>query len=332
MLQPFFSQAQSSIHCYFPVVLPSRKVYILAAHLKKLTMYDTIIIGAGAAGLSAAVYSTRFKLKTLVISKDIGGTGLIAHKVENWLGEQSISGTNLMEKFERHAHHLGVEIERAMVSEIKKCQGHFKVNNKETKSIIFATGMARRELNIEGAEKFRGKGISYCASCDAPFYKNKTVCVVGGGDAATTAAALLSSYANKVYLLARGKQMRAEPVNQEKIIANKKIEVLFNAEIAKISGKKTVEAITLKDGGELPLNGIFVEIGAVPSTELGRKINIAFNEHSEIIVDRMQRTNIGQAYAAGDCTDFPFKQFITAASQGAVAALSCFQDLKSYKD
>ncbi len=292
-------------------------------------MYDTIIVGAGAAGLGAAVYSTRFKLKTLVMSKDIGGTGLIAHKVENWLGETSINGATLMEKFERHAHYLNVEIEQAMVAEIKKTGSHFNVDDRETKSVIFATGAARRELAVDGAEKFRGKGISYCAACDAPFYKNKVVCVVGSGDAATTAAALLASYATKVYLLARGKQMRAEPVNQERVITNKKIEIIFDAEIAKIAGKKTVEAVILQDGRELPLNGIFVEIGAIPSIELAHKIHVDFNARGEIVVDRMQRTNVERVYAAGDCTDFPFKQFITAASQGAVAGLSCFQDLKN---
>ncbi len=294
-----------------------------------MKMYDVIIIGAGAAGLGAAIYSTRFKLDALVISRDVGGAALEASKVENWLGEKSISGFGLTKKFEEHTKYLGVKIRSKEVAKIEKTGSHFKVDNEETKAIIFATGSVRRKLLAKDADKFEGKGISYCATCDAPFFKKKIVAVVGSGDAAAMAALHLAEYAEKVYLLVRRESMKAEPVSQECIKKNKKIEIRYETEISGVFGKDRVEGVMLNNGKKIELQGIFVEIGAIPIIGLAKNLGVNFNERNEIIVDRAQRTNVSGVYAAGDCTDFPFKQLITAASAGAVASLSCFQDLKT---
>lgn len=307
-------------------MLESFKYWLKVFQMK---MYDVIIIGAGAAGLNAAVYSTRFKLNTLVISKDVGGAALEASKVGNWLGEKGISGSGLIKRFEEHARYLGVKIQNKEITKIEKTPSHFKVDGEEAKAIIFATGSLRRRLSAKNADKFEGRGISYCTACDAPFFKKKAVAVVGSGDAAATAALHLAEYAEKVYLLVRREAMKAEPVNQESIKKNKKIEIRYKAEISEVFGKDSVEGVILNNGKKLELRGIFIEIGAIPTIELAKNLGVRFNERNEIIVDRAQRTNVSCVYAAGDCTDFPFKQLITAASAGAVASLSCFQDLKT---
>lgn len=289
-------------------------------------MYDIIIVGAGAGGLGAAVYSARFHLKTLLISKNIGGIALEASEIGNWLGEKSISGLELMKKFHEHVKSLGVEIRQKEVDSIEKNE-YFRVNEEETRAVIFATGSIRRKLPAKGADKFEGRGISYCATCDAPFYKGKTVAVVGGGDAAAVAAVQLAPYADQIYIFVRGREMRAEPINQQNIKKNKKIKILHNTEIVEVFGNKKVEGIILKNNKKMKLDGIFVEIGAMPAIDLAKHIGVKLNQNNEIIVDKAQRTNVRNVYAVGDCTNNLFKQIITAAAEGAVASLSCFNDL-----
>lgn len=290
-------------------------------------MYDVIIIGAGAGGMGAAVYSARFHLNTLVISKSIGGVALEAPRIENWLGEKSITGKDLMKKFQEHVKSLDVQIKNQEVDRIEKTKSGFKVNQEETKTVIFATGSIRRKLIAKNAEKFEGKGVSYCATCDAPFFKNKTVAVVGGGDAACVAAIQLAKPAKQVYVFVRKKQMRAEPINKKLLEKNKKIKIMYETEIAEILGQDKVEKVLLKNNKEMKIDGVFVEIGAMPATELAGNIGVKFNDNKEIIVDKNQRTNVKNIYAVGDCTNFPFKQIITAAAEGAIASLSCFNDL-----
>ncbi len=290
-------------------------------------MYDVIIVGAGAGGLGAAVYSARFNLRTLVISKNIGGIALSALEIGNWLGEKSISGPELMKRFYGHVKSLGVEIRQEEVDSIEKTS-HFRINEEEAKAVIFATGSIRKKLPAKGAEKFEGRGISWCATCDAPFYKGKTVAVVGGGDAAAVAAVQLASYASQIYIFVRGREMRAEPINQQNIKKNKKIKILNNTEIAEVFGNKKVEGVMLNNKKRMKLDGIFVEIGAMPAVDLAKHIGVKLNQNNEIIVDRAQRTNVRQVYAVGDCTNNLFKQIITAAAEGAIASLSCFNDQK----
>lgn len=297
----------------------------------KTQVYDTIILGAGPAGMTAAIYVARYRLKTLVISKDIGGVANLAHKIENWPGIVSIPGTELMQNFKKQVKALGVGI---IEDKVEKISNKFEVvtaSNKrfKSKTLIFALGTVRRKLNIPGEDKFIGKGISYCVTCDGPFFKDKTVCVVGGRNAAAMASILLSEYAKKIYIIYRRGKLRADPILIEQVEKNPKIEMIYNAEVAKILGTKFVEKIILKDGKEMPMEGVFVEIGGVPSTELAKEIGVKLDKSNFIITDANMQTNIPTVFAAGDITNTPLPQIVTACGDGARAAYSAFDYLKN---
>lgn len=293
-------------------------------------IYDTIILGAGPAGMTAAIYAARYKLKTLVISKDVGGIANLAYKVENWPGIVSISGTELMQNFKKHVQSLGIEIVEDEVGKIiKKFEIVTKGNKRfKAKTLIFAFGTVRRKLNVPGEDEFIGRGVSYCTVCDAPMFRNKTVCVVGGSNSAAMAALLLSEYAKKVYLIYRKAQLRADPMLVERVKKNPKIEVIYNAKISEIIGKKFVEKIVLEDGKEMPMEGIFIEAGGIPSTDLAKELGVNLNENNSIIVDDKMQTNVPGVFAAGDITNTPLDQIVTACSDGAKAASSAFHYLK----
>ncbi len=295
-------------------------------------MYDLIIVGGGAAGLTAAIYASRYKMNILVIAKQIGGAIIDTHKIENWPGEKSISGLELMSKFEEQAKALGVEIKE---EEVKKIQKGFKVftdkKEYEGKTIILAMGTQRRKLNIKGEDKFSGKGISYCATCDAAFFKNKIVAVVGGSDSAARAAQICLGYAKKVYIIYRKDKMRAEPALVEELENNKKIEFIYNANVTEIIGNKMVEKVKLDIGKEIKLDGLFIEVGGTPAIALATDLNIKTNENGYIAVDSEQKTNVPGVYAAGDITTASagFQQLITATAEGAIAAFSAYKFVKN---
>lgn len=298
--------------------------------MTKNQIYDTIILGAGPAGMTAAIYAARYKLKTLVISKDIGGVANLAHKIENWPGIVSITGQDLMQNFKKHVEALSVKIKQ---DEVVKLSEGFEILTSsgktfKSKSLILALGTVRRKLNIPGEDEFIGRGVSYCFTCDAVFFKNKTVCVVGGSNSAAMAALLLAEYSKKVYIIYRKDALRADPVLIERINKNKKIEILFNSAIAKIIGTKFVEKIVLKEGKEMPMEGVFVEIGGLPSTGLAKQINVKLDENNFIITDADMQTNVPGVFAAGDVTNTPLDQIITACGDGAKAAYSAFNYLK----
>jgi len=288
-------------------------------------MYDVIIIGGGPAGVAAAIYSQRYKLKTLLITKNTGGMVLDSHLIENYPGFTKISGVELSKKFEEQIKQLNIEkIEAEIIDIDNNLTLTDKNNNKyETKNIILALGTEKRKLNVQGEEKFLGKGVSYCYTCDAPFFKDKTVAIVGGSDSAAKAALLLADYAKKVYIIYRKENLRCEPHYLEKI-KNKNIEILNNTEIKEIKGTNFVESVTLTNS-KLKLDGVFIEIGTIPATNLAKKLNIELDENNYIKVNNKQETNIKGVYAAGDITNQLLKQIITAAAQGAIAANSIFQ-------
>ncbi|MBM3199958.1 FAD-binding protein [Candidatus Woesearchaeota archaeon] len=293
-------------------------------------VYDTIIIGAGPAGMTAAIYAIRYKLKTLIISKDTGGIANLAHKIENWPGIVSITGPELMENFKNHVEALGVKI--VQEEAVKISQG-FEVTTSESnkfkaKTLILALGTVRRKLNIPGEDEFLGKGVSYCCTCDGPMFRNKIVCVVGGSNSAVMGALLLADYASRVYLIYRKDALKADPALTDSLKTNKKIEVIFNSEITKIVGTKFVEKIVLNNGKELPMQGIFIEIGGIPSTALAKQLGIDLDDHSSIIVDDNMRTNVKGVFAAGDITNTPLDQIVTACADGAKAAYAAFNHLK----
>jgi len=220
--------------------------------------------------------------------------------------------------------------------DIKKQDDFFIVNtDQETvkaRKVLLAIGKKKRTLNIENEEKYLGKGVHYCATCDGAFYKDKIVGVIGGSDAAVTAALLLSEIAKKVYLIYRGSQLRAEPMWLDSLFKQENVEVVYNSEIKELIGSEKLEKIKLKDDNEMVLDGIFIEIGHVPNTELLDKLSIKLDDHGEIIVDKAQRTNIEGVFAAGDCTNHTeLKQIVTSTSQGAIASYHMFLDLKSEK-
>ena len=293
-------------------------------------LYDIIIIGAGPAGLTAAIYAARYKLKTLIISKDVGGVANLAHKVENWPGIISIPGTELIKNFKEHVTSFGIEI---IEGEVSKIINNFEVvvkgNKKfQSKTLILALGTVRRKLNIPGEDEFISKGVSYCVTCDAPFFIDKIVSVIGGRNSAVMAALLLSEYAKEVKIIYRQDKLNSDPVLAEQAEKNPKIKMIYNSEVAKVVGSKFVEKIILKDGKEMSMDGIFIEIGGIPSTDLARQLNVKLNDHNCIITDANMQTNIPGVFAAGDIIDTPLRQIVTACGDGAKAAYSAFRHLK----
>ena len=293
-------------------------------------MYDLIIIGGGAAALSAAVYAKRFNLNFLVIAKELGGTATKAWVVDNYLGMQHVMGVDISKKFIDHVKSLNVEIVEDEVKKIKK--GFIvKTSKKEykTKSIILATGTKRRKLNIPGEDKFNNKGVVYCTTCDAPMFKDKNVVVVGGGDSGMNSALLLTKYAKKVYVTIRSKISAANKyTNQAK---NLKIEFLEKTNIKEIKGDNFVNQVVLDDGKELDVQGVFVEIGSNPNSELAKDFGVKLDKQGNIIINDCMETSVKGVFAAGDVTSSgcKFKQLITSASEGAKATNGVFEFLKN---
>jgi thioredoxin reductase (NADPH) len=298
-------------------------------------MYDIIIIGSGPAGFSSGIYAARFGLKSIIVGESLGGTANNAHLIENYPGFKSISGMELMEKFAEHVKSVNVEIKNSEVVNIENAEGHFVVITRENekldgKNLILAMGTVRNKLNIPGEDEFLGKGVSYCATCDGPFFRDKIVSVVGGSDAACNTAVQLAEYCKKVYVFYRKEKLRAEPFWVKKIQENKKIEVVHNINVKEITGDKFVEAVKLDNGKTIKVDGVFIEIGGVPQTSIIKNMGVKTDDSKSIIVDSEQRTNIKGIYAAGDITTGSNKwsQVITASAEGAVAARSVFYDSK----
>lgn len=304
----------------------------------KNEIYDLIIIGAGPAGLGASIYASRYKLNHLVIGNEIGGQVVEASEIENWAGEVTIPGKTLMEKFEHHAHHLGAKIVQADVSSVVKNSNVFNISaNAEkfhTKSIILALGMKARKMNVPGEDKFVGKGVSYCATCDAMFFREKDVVVVGGGDAAATAAIHLTEFAKSVKILFRDKT-NWEPSWEEQL-DKLNVERICCTNIKEIKGDQKVSGVVYEINGEskdLSTQGVFIEVGTTPGVTIAQNLNVQLDEQNYIIVDGAQATNIENVYAAGDVTtgSNKFRQIITAVAEGAVAAGSVYRKLKLTK-
>ncbi|HHI04150.1 MAG TPA: FAD-binding protein [Candidatus Woesearchaeota archaeon] len=299
-------------------------------------VYDLIIIGAGPAGLSAAIYASRYNLNVLVVGDEPGGMAAEAYKVENYPGFKSVSGMELMNKFKEQVNGL-VDIKQEKIIELKK-ENNFVITAKDrvykSKAVIVASGTKRRKLNIKGEKEFLGRGVSYCATCDAAFFRDKVVGVVGGNDAAAMSALLLAEYAKKVFIIYRKEKIRAEPLRVSQLEKNKKITIINNTNVIAVNGDKMMNSVTLdkefNENKELALDGLFIEIGSVPSTVLTKKLSINLDEEGYVIVDSAQKTNIEGIYAAGDITtnSNKFRQIITAASEGAIAAHSVYEFLK----
>ena len=303
--------------------------------------YDFVVLGAGGTGLAAAMYAARLGLKTLVLGYTsstelpVGGVITTTHLVENYPGFTAISGPDLAKKIEEHARSYKlVTIKSERVMEIKKIKNLFYVQTDKSKytvkTVLFATGTKWRKLEVPGSREFENKGISYCALCDAPLFRNKIVAVVGGSDNAAKDALLLSEYAKKVYMVYRGKEIHPEPINHERIKANKKIEIINNTNIVRINGKDFVKSVSLdkpyKGSKELKLDGVFVAIGHIVLSDLAKPLGVKLNKEGEIKINHMtSETNVPGIFAAGDVTDKPFKQLITGVADGCTAAYSAYE-------
>lgn len=292
---------------------------------------DLIIIGFGPAGYTASIYASRYELKHIVIGKQIGGQAGEAHLIENYPGFSSISGFELVQKMRQHALDFGMQEVFDEVVEVDRDEhtGLFTVKtaqNKEyqAKAVILAIGTEKRKLNVPGEKEFYGKGVTYCATCDGPFYKDKVVGVVGGGDAANTSSLYLAEIASKVYQFVRRDVLRGEPVWHDRLKQNSKVNIMFNTQIVEILGDDKLKAVKLNTGETLELDGLFIEIGSVPKTDLVVKLNVNTDEKGYIVVDNTQRTNIPGLFAAGDVTtgSNKFRQIATAIGEAAVAANS----------
>ena len=296
-------------------------------------MYDTIIIGGGAAGLSAAIYTCRRKLKTLVISMDLGGQTILTSNIENYPGFKKAHGASLMKIFEEQAKELGAEIIRGKLNNVEKINNNFKVHlsNKEiyeSKSVILAYGKVPAQLNIPGEDKFFGRGIHIYAIYDAHLFIKKNVAVIGGGNSAIEAALILSKTCKKVYLVHRRNEFRAEQVNVDKLKKLKNVEFILEHALIEFKGDSKLNNVIIKninneETRKLEVEGCFVEIGYINKVDFVKDL-IDINEKNEIIIDMYCNTKTKGLFAAGDVTITPYKQTITSAGEGCKAALTAY--------
>lgn len=308
--------------------------------MESKTAYDVIIIGGGAAGMSAAQYAARSSLRVLVIEeKAEGGQAVLIDKLENYPGiGEPVNGFDFAVTMKKQAEDFGAEFLRTKVTGIDKSGKGYEISiedndsSGETKKlyslvVIVATGAEHRKLGIPGEKEYYGKGVSYCATCDGPFFRNKKIAVIGGGDAACDEASFLSRLTDNVTIIHRKPGFRAQKAVADKVLSNPKIRVIFNTVVTEIKGGENgaVSSLTLRniqngEGSEIPCDAVFIFIGMTPRTELTATVKMDSNGY--IITDENMATSVPGIYAAGDIRAKPFRQVVTAASDGAIAAHS----------
>ncbi len=298
--------------------------------------HDLVIIGAGPAGYTAGIYAARYKLKHLVIASSPGGLMLTADVIENYPGFPSINGSDLMQRFKEHGASLDVNVLADDVLAVTRTSEGFRIRTRNhgehgARAIIIATGSERRRLDVPGERECASKGVSYCATCDGRFFKNRTVCVVGGSDSAAKEALVLSRVASKVYVIYRKGKLRAEPLMAEKVYGCSNVEVIHGANVVKIIGneRNVVRKVMLDTGREIETNGVFIDIGFIPRSGIVKDVGVLTNSDGEIIVDKDCKTNVHGIFAAGDVTESSLKQAVTAAGDGAKACWAAFQYVQS---
>jgi len=300
--------------------------------------WDLIIIGAGPAGLTAGIYAGRSRLETLILEEKMpGGEAAVTPLVENYPGFETISGLELIEKMTAHCKKFGAQINELEAPVSLDITGKKKLvktnaNTYSASAVIIATGTHNRQLNVPGEEKFQGRGVSYCALCDGAFFKDKKVVVVGGGNSAATSALYLSNIAAKVKLVHRRNQLRAGLTVVENL-KRQNVEFLWNSVVKEVKGNNVVENVILQNNktgeeSEVEVDGVFVQIGEVPNTQLVKGAGIEVDKGDYIIIDARQRTNVQGVFAAGDVTNGPVKQIGTAVGQAIVAATEAFGYIK----
>lgn len=302
--------------------------------------YDIIIVGAGPGGLTAGIYAGRQGTKTLILDKNLaGGIGREVPEMENYPGFDLVSGLELAEKMKNQCV-KNVELhENEGVNTIEKIEDNdynFKVESDEhsylTKTVIIATGSSHQQLNIPGEEEFKGRGVSYCATCDGMFFAGKDIAMVGGGNSALQEAVFLSNLGCNVTVIHRREEFRAEQYLQDKL-KEKGIKTIMNATVEEIKGDMLVSSITIKDkeSGELKdleVNGVFISVGYKPHTKLAEELGVDLDKNNQIITDKNQKTNIDYVYSAGDVCG-GVKQWVVACGEGAIAATSAYKDIEN---
>ncbi|MCF7907084.1 FAD-dependent oxidoreductase [Patescibacteria group bacterium] len=302
--------------------------------------YPLIIVGAGPAGLTSSIYASRFRVNNLVIGQLWGGLVSESHQVCNFPTEKKIKGLELAQKIKDHAQSLDASFLSDEVIAIEKnsLQG-FRITTKSKKvfqaeTVLLAQGTKRRKLNVRDEDKFLGKGVSYCATCDAMFYQDRIVAVVGGSDSAQTSSLYLAQVAKKVYQIYRRDKLRGEAIWIEQVEKNSKIEIIFNSQIKELKGKGNLEAVVIENNQQeerrLAVDGLFIEIGTIPHQHLTKCLGLAVNSEGYIKVSADQKTSQEGIWAAGDITDGSnnFRQIITACAEGAIAAENIFKFLQ----
>ncbi len=324
----------------------NNKSGLLAGTLSADGIYDLAIIGGAAAGLTAGVYSGRKKMKTVILSKTVGGQSLLTDNIENFPGFESISGKELSDKMRAQTEKYGVEIREGVEVESLEAPPEgggkvFSINIKggepiKAKSIIIATGKSPRRLNIPGEREYENRGVVFCSICDAPIFGGKDVAVIGSGNSGLESAADLLAYADKIYVFVRGSKIRGDELLQEKLRKSGKVEFLTESEAREIKGDKFVEKIIYEDKKsgelkELPVGGVFVNIGWIPATgflSAKGKNFVDLNEYGEVVIDpKTTESSVRGVFAAGDVSDVKYKQIVIASAEGAKAALSAYEYL-----
>jgi thioredoxin reductase (NADPH) len=303
-------------------------------------MYDVAIIGLGCAGYTSAIYCARYKLSTFLVGAVEGGTGLAAAEVGDWPGTEFIKGPELMEKMSKHAQSFeSVTHKVGKVMKVMRVDQAFRLTMEsgetvDAKTLIFAMGAENRKLDVLGEKEFAGKGVTYCATCDAYFYKGKDVAVVGGGDAAVEGAAIAAQVAKKVYLIHRRNEFRATPYWVERVQLRDNVEFVLGRNVVEVLGDTKVTGVKIdkpwNNSDTIKVDGVFVEIGAVPLVDLPKRLGCEIDERGHMKVDAGMRSNIKGVFGAGDITSGSnhFAQFVTAAGEGSIAAHSVFNYLQ----
>lgn len=301
-------------------------------------MYDCVVIGGGPAGMSAAVYLARQKVRFAMFTGELGGQVIYSSDVENYLGLPESTGLQMVEKFREHLEDykaLFDLFENEKVTQIKKANGAFHVftekRSLEAPTVLMATGAQHRRLSVPGEKELERKGVTYCATCDAPLYKDKPVAVVGGGNSAMEAALLAEKYSSAVHMIVLDKALKGEGVVKKKIEASEKIVPHYEAKTVRLEGADSVSALVYQspDGAEhrVEVQGVFIEIGLVPVSDYIDFVEK--NKRGEVVVDKWNKTSVEGVWAAGDVTDVAQKQIAIAVGEGAKAALGVIRFLQS---
>ena len=296
-------------------------------------MQDVVIIGGGPAGITAAIYAARKQLDFVIISPDIGGQAAWASDVENYLGYTMISGFDLVEKFEEHVKKYNIDVIDDRVTALEHRDKTFLTKLEsgkeyESRAVIVASGRSARNLGVPGEEEYKGKGVAYCATCDAPLFAGEDVAVVGGGNAGLSAAVQLSKIARHVDLIEEFPKLMGDATFISRLSGANNVKIRTNTEVVKVTGNKLVEGISIRDLNtkatqDIPVTGVFVEIGSLPNTGfLPKDVNLTSS--GEIVIDCANRSNVPGLFAAGDVSNVPHKQIIIAAGEGAKALLSAY--------